>query len=195
MNLEDFSNNFTVTVVQFDDTTSNVSVNFKVQCVPNGRVSIHTSIVDTTGLSEGYTHADIVSAAWNSIKTTVNTWASYNIVKDRLSELSITSTSGVIDLSTFNTHFTVKVSQFELTPKINPTNWSIQFYISRKTNENISTFFSSLVPLTQEFCNNTLCADIAAAGWENIKEYICNWALANMPTDSVVDTIFVPSSM
>lgn len=195
MNLEDFSNNFTVTVVHFDDTTSNASVNFKVKCIPNNRVSIHTTVVDTTQLSEGYTHADVVSAAWENVKTVVNSWASYNIIEEPLSELSITSTSGVIDLSTFNTHFTVKVSQFELSPKINPTNWSIQFYISRKTNENISTFFSSLVPLTQEFCNNTLCADIAAAGWENIKEYICNWALANMPTDSVVDTIFVPSSM
>jgi hypothetical protein len=192
MNLEDFSNNFTVTVVHFDDSTSNISVNFKVQCKTNGRVSIHTSVVDTTELSEGYTESDVVSAAWNSIKTTVNTWASYNIVEDRLSELSITSTSGVIDLSTFNTHFTVKVSQFELTPKINPTNWSIQFYVYRKTNESISTFFSALVPLTQEFCNNTLCADIAGAAWEVVKNEACNWALNNIPTNSVINTIFNP---
>lgn len=195
MNLEDFSNNFTVTVVQFDDTTSNVSINFKVQCIPNGRVSIHTSIVDTTGLSEGYTEADVVSAAWNSIKAIVNTWASYNIVEDKLSELSITSTSGVIDLSTFNTHFTVKVSQFELTPKINPTNWSIQFYVSRKTNESISTFLSALVPLTQEFCNNTLCVDIAEAAWEVVKNEACHWASNNIPTNSVIDTIFNPANI
>lgn len=195
MNLADFNNNFTVTVVQFDDTTSNASVNFKVKCIPNNRVSIHTTVVDTTQLSNGFTDNDVISAAWENVKTVVNSWASFNIIEEPLSIFSVTSTTNVIDLTTFNTHFSVKMVRFELIPNINPTHWCLQYCISRINNQSITTVFESIVPLTQEFCNNTLCADIAAAGWENMKEYICNWALANMPSDSVVDTIFVPSSV
>ena len=195
MNLTDFNNDFTVTVVHFDDTTSNATVNFKVKCIPNNRVSIHTTVVDTTQLSNGFTDNDVLSAAWENVKTVVNTWASYNIIEEPLSVLSVTSTTNVIDLTSFNTHFSVKLVRFELIPNINPTYWCLQYCIARINNQSITTVFESIVPLTQEFCNNTLCADIVDAGWENIKEYICNWALANMPTDSVVDTIFVPSSM
>jgi len=193
MNLGDFNSNFTVRVVQFDNTTTNnISVNFKVQCISNIRVSIHTTIVDTTQLSEGYTDIDVVNAAWENVKTIVNAWASFNITEERLSELLITSTSSVIDVSTFNTHFSVKVVYFKLIPNINPTFWSIQFSVSKKIKENISAVFEGLVPLTQDYCNNSLCSNIAAAGWELVKEQACNWALNNIPTDSIVDTVFIP---
>ena len=33
MNLQDFNNDFTVKVVYFDDTTSNVAVHFSVKCL------------------------------------------------------------------------------------------------------------------------------------------------------------------
>ena len=195
MNIGDFNSNFRVTIVHLDDATSNASVNFKVQCLPNGRVSIHTATVDTTQLSVGYTDSDIVAAAWESIKTTVNQWASYNITEDRLSELTITSTSGVIDLSAFNTHFTVKVSNFEPIPKIDPAHWSIQLQIHRKTQDSIFTFFTALVPLTEEYCNNTLCSDIAQAAWEIVKNQACNWALSNSPSTTVVDTKYTPTNI
>jgi hypothetical protein len=196
MNLQDFNNDFSVKVVYFDDTSSNVAVHFSVKCLVNNRVSIHTSTADTTQLSEGYNDADVLSLAWNNIKTTVNTWASYNITENPLSDLSITSVSNVIGLSTFNANFTVKVIRFELIPNINPTHWCIQYSISRSNSQNISSVFEGLVPLTQEYCNNTLCTDIANAGWELIKDKACNWALNNMPVvDSVVDTIFTPASI
>jgi hypothetical protein len=195
MNLQDFNNDFTVKVVYFDDATSNVAVHFSVKCLVNNRVSIHTSTADTTQLSEGYNDADVLTLAWNNIKTTVNTWASYNIIESPLTVLSITSVSNVISLSTFNANFTVKVIRFELNPNINPTHWCIQYSISRSNSQNISAVFEGLVPLTQDYCNNTLCTDIADAGWELVKDKACNWALDNMPVDSVVDTIFTPASI
>lgn len=195
MNLEDFSNNFTVTVVKFDNSTSNNFVNFKVQCLPNNRVSIHTATVDTTLLAGEFTQADVISSAWDSIKTTVNAWASYNIVENSLSELAITSTSEAIDLTTFNTYFTVKVTQFSLTPAINPTHWCIQLQVHRNTNESIYTLFTSLIPLTSEFCNNTLCSDIATASWELVKNQACNWAVSNLPSESLLNAVYTPTAI
>jgi hypothetical protein len=196
MNLGDFNTDFTVTVVHFDDTTSNVSVNFRVKCNINDRVSIHTTVVDTTELSSGYTDYDVVAEAWENIKTTVNQWASFNILNEPLSELTITSTSNAIDVSTFNTHFTVKVIRFELLPTTDPNYWSIYYSVTSKVKQDISTFFEGLVPLTQEFCNNTLCSNIVTEGWELIKNDACHWASANIPTGSVVlDTIYTPTSI
>jgi hypothetical protein len=195
MNLQDFNNTMTVKIVHFDDSTSNVSVNFQVKCISNGRVSLHTTTVDTTQLSEGYTTTDVLTTAWNNIKATVNTWASFNVTEERLTVVSITSTSDAIDLTTFNTNFTVKVLCFQLIPNINPTNWGIQFSVSRTSNPLISATFEGLVPLTQEYCNNTLCLNIAASAWESVKNQACTWAVNNMPTDSVVDTIFTPTSI
>ena len=195
MNLENFNNNFTVKIVHFDDATSNVVVKFKVRCLLNNRVSLHIATTDTTQLSEGYTISDVVSLSWNNIKTTVNQWASYNISHDPLSYLTITSTSNVIDLSTFNSNFNVKSGFFDILPDTNPTDWCIHYVVTRNNNSNISYGFKGLVPLTQQNCNNTLCADIAAAGWEIVKESACNWASQNLPVETVVDTIFVPVSI
>jgi hypothetical protein len=195
MNLENFNNNFTVKIVHFDDTTSNVVVKFKVRCVFNNRVSLHIATADTTQLSEGYTISDVASLSWNNIKTTVNQWASYNISKNKLSDLTITSTSNVIDLSTFNSNFNVKSSFFDALPDTNPTDWSLHYVVTRNNNSNLSYGFECLVPLTQQNCNNTLCADIAAEGWELVKESACNWAYQNLPVETVVDTIFVPVSI
>lgn len=195
MNLTDFNTNFTVTIVAFDDTTSNVSVHFKVKCNVNDRVSLHTAVADTTLLSEEYTDNDVVTAAWNTIKTTVNTWASFNITEDPVSVLTITSTSNAISLSTFNTNFTVKVTRFEMIPSINPTHWSIHLLIYDTSTPSLSTYYEGLVPLTSEYCNNTLCSDIADAAWELVKNQACDWASQNLPTESVVDTIFVPASV
>lgn len=108
---------------------------------------------------------------------------------------SVTSTSNAIDLTTFNTHFSVKIVRFELIPIINPTYWCIQYQVSRINNQSIVTIFKSLLPLTSQYCNNTLCADITAAGWEIIEDSICSWALANLPVDTVVDTVFTPTSI
>ena len=195
MNLENFNNNFTVKIVHFDDATSNVVVKFKVRCLLNNRVSLHIATADTTQLSEGYTTSDVVSLSWNNIKTTVNQWASYNIIEDPLSDLTITSTSNVIDLSTFNSNFNVKSSFFDIMPENNPTNWCIHYVVTRNNNSNIVHGFKGLVPLTQEYCNNTLGADIAAAGWELVKESACNWASQNLSIGTVVDTIFAPVSI
>lgn len=195
MNLTDFNTDFTVTISRFDDSTSNVSVHFKVQCNINNRVSIHTTVVDTTQLSSGYTNNDVISEAWDNVKTTVNSWASFNILEDPLVEFTVPSTSSAIDLTTFNTHFTVKLIRFELVPTINPSYWSIYYNVTSKVKPNtISNFFEGLIPLTGDFCNNTLCSDIAEAGWELAKNEACYWAVNNIPS-SIVDTVFTPSSV
>ena len=133
MNLETFNNNFTVKIVHYDDANSNVVVKFKVRCVINNRVSLHIATADTTQLSGGYTISDVVSLSWNNIKTTVNQWASYNIIENQLSVLTITSTSNVIDLSTFNSNFNVKSSFFDALPDTNPTDWCIHYVCAEQS--------------------------------------------------------------
>jgi hypothetical protein len=194
LTLQEFNDNFNVTVVHFDNSTSNVAVHFKVRCTPNGRLSIHTSTVDTTQLTPGYTHADITSAAWDSIKSVVNTWAAFNLVENRLTELTVASTSNAINVSTFNTNFLVKIIRFELVPSINPTNWCIGFTVCAIGNESTCNNYEGLIPLTETYCNNTLCSNIVEAGWEIVKDNVCEWAASKVPTQDVLDTNFVPTN-
>ena len=98
-------------------------------------------------------------------------------------------------MSTFNSHFNVKSGFFDILPDTNPTDWCIHYVVRRNNDLNVVSGFQGLVPLTQEYCNNTLCSDIAAAGWELVKESACNWAYQNLPIETVVDTIFVPENI
>lgn len=193
LTLQEFNDNFTVTVVRFDNTTSNISVHFKVQCNKNNRVSIHTAVVDTTQLQQGYTNQDVISQAWSSVKDVVNVWAPFNLAEDRLSELEVTSTSNSINVSTFNTHFKVKIMRFELVPQINPTHWCIGFLVCIRENESICNSFEGLLPINQNYCNNTLCSNIATAAWELIKDGACGWAADKMPLHDVLNINFVPT--
>lgn len=195
LTLQEFNDNFTVTVVHFDNSTSNVVVHFKVQCKKNNRVSIHTATVDTTQLLEGFTNADVVCAAWDAVKTTVNIWAPFNLTEDRLVDFEVTSTSNAIDVSTFNTHFAVKIIRFELVPHINPINWCIGFSVCVKGSESTCQNYEGLLSLTQEYCNNTFCSNIAGSAWELVKERVCAWAAEKLPTHDVLDTNFVPTNI
>lgn len=194
MNLTDFNSDFTVTISRFDDSTSNVSVHFKIQCDLNNRVSIHTTVVDTTQLSSGYTTNDVIAEAWDNVKSAVNSWASLNILEDPLVVFTVPSTSSAIGLSTFNTHYTVTLIRFELVPTINPSYWSIYYCVTSKVKSSISNFFEGLIPLTEDYCNNTLCSNIAEAGWELAKNRACDWAANNIPS-GIVDTVFTPGSV
>lgn len=193
LTLQEFNDNCTVTVVRFDNATSNVSVHFKVLCNNNNRTSIHTTTVDTTQLQPGYTNQDVISHAWESVKNVVNVWAPFNLTEDRLSELEVISTSNSIDVSTFNTHFKVKLMRFELVPQINPVNWCIGFLVCIRENESICNSFEGLLPITQNYCNNTLCTDIAYAAWELVKEGASQWAADKMPLHDVLNINFVPT--
>lgn len=195
LSLQEFNDNFTVTIVRFDNSTSNVLVHFKVHCRPNNRLSIHTTSVDTTQLQQGYTNQDVVTEAWNTVKSVVNSWAEFNLVENRLTELTVSSTSDAIDVSTFNTHFLVKVVRFDLVPQVNPTDWCIGFSVCIRDNESVCQNFEGLIPLTQEYCNNTLCTNIATAAWNLVKSNASDWASSKLPTHDILDTTFVPPNM
>lgn len=193
LTLQEFNDNFTVTIVHFDESTNDiVVVHFKVQCNINKRLSIHTTTVDTTQLTQGYTHNDVILQAWASVKSIVNAWAAFNLVEDKLSQLSVTSTSNSIDVSTFNAHFSLNIIRFELVPSINPSHWCIGFSACIVGNESTCKNYEALIPLTQQYCNNTVCSNIADAAWEVVKDNICQWAVSKLPTQDVLDTIFVP---
>jgi hypothetical protein len=195
LSLQDFTDNFTVTTVHFDNSTTNVSVHFKVHCRPNNRISIHTKSVDTTQLQQGYTSQDVIAEAWNAVKNVVNTWAEFNLSQDRLTELTVTSTSNAIDVNTFNTHFLVKIIRFDLVPQVNPTDWCIGFSLCIRDNESMSQNFEGLISLTQEYCNNTLCTDIANAAWDLVKNNASDWAASKLPNHDILNIIFVPTNI
>jgi hypothetical protein len=192
LTLQEFNDNFTVKIVKFDNSINDAVVYFKVQCIPNDRVSIHTSTVDITQLTSGYTHADIISAAWDSIKTVVNTWAAFNLTENRFTEFTVTSTSDAIDVTTFNNNFIVNIIRFESVPSINPSNWCIGFKVCSIGNNSTCNNFEGLIPLSQNYCNNTLCSNIADATWDVVKDNVCEWASGKLPTKNVLDTLFVP---
>jgi hypothetical protein len=195
LSLQELNDNFTVTTVHFDDSTSNVLVHFKLHCTSNNRISIHTASVDTTQLQQGYTNQDIITEAWNTVKSVVNTWAEFNLLQNRLTELTVSSTSNAIDVNTFNTHFLVKIIRFELVPQVNPTHWCIGFSVCVRDNESVCQNFEGLISLTQEYCNNTLCTDIATAAWDLVKNNVSNWAAIKLVNHDILNIRFVPTNI
>jgi hypothetical protein len=193
LTLQEFNDNFTVTTVRYDNSDmSNVIIHFKVQCNTNKRLSVHTTSVDTTQLSQGFTHSDVINSAWSNIYNTVNQWAAYNLVDDPLNMLTITSTTNDISLTDFNNNFTVYVCRFEPVPMSRPVDWCIGFRVQAKSVENITQNFEGVVPISS-YCNNTLCADIANAAWDIVKGNVCSWAVNKLSLNEVLNNTFVPS--
>jgi hypothetical protein len=83
MTTEDFNNNFAISIGEYDlDEESNtITVNFAIECISNNCKSTWVSVVNTSTLPEGYTSSDVLDAAWNDVKISVNDWAVLNLAK------------------------------------------------------------------------------------------------------------------
>jgi hypothetical protein len=196
LTLETFNENFVVTVVSYkeENNGSSIKVCYKVSCKQNGRVSVHIATVDTTSLSVGYTNVDVVQAGWSTISTVVNQWAAYNLVQDKLNTISITSTTNDISVADFNEQFTINVIRFEPVSIPNPTQWCIGFSISLNDNVNINRNFEGYVNIS-DYCNNTLCAEIATTALNSIKEQVCGWACDQLVNFQVLNKLFTPTAV
>jgi hypothetical protein len=194
MQIEDFVTNFAVTVVDYDDTNYNIAVKFMVLCIPNERVSVHTTTVDARSMSEGYTQDNILDTAWLNVKETVNTWAMNNILNDKLTTIIAPSGNWRISTQLLNDNFTIKVIRFEIVPKEKPTNWCIGFNITMKGNTSMEFYIEGSVPISG-YCNNIVCMDIVNAVWETVKDKICTWAGERIQHSEVLNTPYVPTTL
>ena len=194
LTLKKFNDNFIVTIVHFDNESGNVTIHFKVQSTINSKVSIHKSTVDTKKLSKNFTQKDIISSAWDLIKRTVKIWSICCINEDQLIEYTVTSTSNVIDVSTFNNNFLVKVIRFDLVPSVNPSSWCIGFSVCIRNNESVLNNYEGLISIeTQYNDNDKLCKNITDSAWELIKDNVCNWAVSKLPSNNILNITFLPT--
>jgi hypothetical protein len=193
MTIEDFNTNFAVSIVEYnvDDIANTVTINFAITCTSNNRKSIWVSVVDTTTLSEGYTSSDVLDAAWNDVKASVNDWAVYNLAETAFTEYTVASVSDAITLSDFNTNFTVYLGRFDLYPSIQPTSWCIGFRAQRN-GKDANIYVDATIPIA-DHCNNTLCASIADTVWDLVKSRVSSWAATELAKDNVINTTFVPA--
>jgi hypothetical protein len=194
--LVDFNDSFKVRVADYksDPNTSNITIYFEVKCLLNNRVSVHVANVDTTQLQEGYTFTDVIDVGWQSVKDSVNSWSSSNVVKAQLTTYIPSTTTDDILLTDFNDNFGVSVQRFELYPTMQPNSWCIGLTAYSKTKENIVCYRDCNVSLT-EFCNNTRCLNIVAAAWEQLKGTFCNWAATEFAKANVINTIYIPTDV
>lgn len=197
MTLQDFTTNFVVRIVDYKDLGNDtVKVVFEVKCIVNNRVGVFIADVDTTSLDEGFTHQDVVDAAWNLQKTNVNDWSVTNLPHEVLSAytpLSVADNSP-ITLTDFNNNFTVNVQRYELYPQVNPTSWCVGFSIHKTNDADINMYVDGTVPIESQ-CNNVLCVTVAGAVWDTIKANVCNWAAVELQKISLIDTIFTPTTV
>lgn len=194
MTIEDFNSNFVVRIVDYNNVvdSSDIKVVFEVKCNTNNRVGVFISEVDTTALIEAYTSTEVIAAAWDDVKTTVNSWAVVNIANDVLALFTPLSTTADISLTDFNTNFTVHINRYELYPRTQPSSWCIGFSV-HNTISNQTLYTDGTVPI-QDFCNDVLCVDVATAVWDTLKQRVCLWAATEMSRSTLLNTIYNPTA-
>lgn len=195
MPLQYFNDNFVVRVADYSDvvnTPDTVHVVFEVLCTSNKRVGAFIADIDTTTLSQGFTQADVLEAAWTEVKSDVNDWALVNIEHTQYIAYDPPSTTSAITLQDFNDNFSVQLTRYELYPKVSPSSWCIGFYVYSSTRPGVNMFIDGIVPVG-DFCNNVFCVNVAAAVWDTLKDRICTWAAAELEKPQVVNTVYVPT--
>lgn len=195
--LENFNANFTVRVADYKelvDTPNTVKVIYEVTCNSNRRVGVFISDIDTTTLSEGFTNSDVLEAAWDEVKASVNDWADVNIQQGQYTSFTVPSTTQAITLQDFNDNFNVQLIRYELYPKVSPSTWCVGFYLYSSTRPGVNMFIDGNVAI-EDFCNNVLCVTVTEAVWNTIKERVCSWAADELAKPSVINSTFVPTSL
>lgn len=195
--LEDFTANFVVRIASYNDLGNDtVKVVFEVKCSVNNRVGVFIADVDTTTLDEGFTHQDVVDAAWNLQKTNVNDWSVVNLPHEVLSAYTPSSVAdnSPITLTDFNNNFTVTINRYELYPDVSPTTWCVGFIIRKTNNTAISMFIDGNIPI-ESYCNNVLCTSVVTAVWDTVKTSVCSWAATEVAKTPLIDTIFTPTTV
>lgn len=192
--IEEFTEKFTVRVVEYQVEQNNtISVHFEVRCNVNGRLSIHLANVDPSGIQEDYTTNDVLSLAWESVKSAVSSWATTNVEKAPFSMYTPTTSTNDISVADLNDNFVIRISRWELYPKEKPTTWCIGFSIVKNVGNQTKTI-ECTIPVSA-FCNNTLCLDIMNAAWDVLKNPLCQWAGEQLSPTNVINNIFVPTDL
>lgn len=195
--IETFNANFTVRVADYREvvgTPDTIKVVYEVLCISNKRIGVFISDVDTTTLSVGFTHEDVLEAAWDEVKSSVSDWADVNIEHEQYTTYTVLSTTSAISLQDFNDNFTVQLIRYELYPKVSPVSWCVGFYIYSTTRPGVKMFIDDTVPMA-DYCNNVLCESVTGAVWTIIKERVCSWAAAELEKPPVINTNYVPTSL
>lgn len=196
MSLEDFNRDFVVRIASFTaspDTTT-VHVVFEVKCTANHRVGAFMTDVDTATLNAGHSTDDVVNAAWDAVKATVNPWVVINVQHEILTAFTPQTTTDDISISDFNTYFTVHVGRYELYPTVSPTSWCVAFTVFITDKPDVKMYLDSNVPVN-DWCNNVFCVDVVTAVWEKLKAPICTWAASELVKSHVLNTTYVPTEV
>lgn len=196
MTLVDFNNDFVVRIASYSTSTETtiVHVVFEVKCTANHRVGAFMSDIDTATLNENHTTDDVVNAAWDAVKATVNTWAVINVQHEVLTTFTPQTTTDDISVTDFNTYFTMNVGRYELYPTVSPSSWCVAFTVFLTDKPDTKMYLDSNVPV-QDWCNNVFCVDVVTAVWENLKGPICSWAASELIKSHVLNTTYVPTEV
>lgn len=194
--LEDFQQYFTVRVVEYkadaDIQSQNINVNFEVRCNLNGRLSIHVTSVDVSNM-QTFTENDVLNIAWQQVESNVQDWATTNIGNAPYTTFIPETTTNDISLADLNNNFNIRVYRWELYPKERPTSWCIGFEMTKNVGSQVKTQDCTISTAT--LCNNTLCNDIMTAAWNSMKESFCSWASQVLTDATVINNVYVPSSL
>lgn len=195
LTLEEFSTNFVVKVVDYDDKgNSIVKVVFEVRCLVNNRIGVFIAEIDTTNLSINFTQQDVIERAWMEVKDSVNEWGAVMLSKPVYVQYTVETVSenSQVNLEDFNSNFIVSIRRFELYPSSIPYCWCVGFYIYQLNQPSTNMYIDESVPI-EDHCNNVLCKTIAGAVWDKVKEKVCCWASSQLNKQSLIDATFYPT--
>jgi hypothetical protein len=197
LTLEEFNTDFNVRIVDYQALENDViKVTFEVRCNQNNRVGVFIANVDTTELAEEFDTQDVVTAAWDEVKTSANEWGVVNLPKVQFTTYTVDSVpvNSSITLQDFNTNFVVRIQRFELYPITSSNTWCIGFHVYNVNKASQNMYVDGTVPVA-DYCNNVLCDSVADAVWETVSDRVVTWASTQLARATVIDTQFTPVSV
>jgi hypothetical protein len=203
ISMQDFNNNFSVQIrsVEKDHTdetgTYPYGVGFNVICRPNSRTMYFESHLTSNMIPEGATESDAANIAWSNLLPDVKTWAGTALGANSLIGSTYVPTlnfsSNTIDLSTYNSDFTTKVSRFEVYPQTAPSSWCVGFTAYKNSASNVFTYFDTNIKVST-FAITRAETEILDMGWSNLMGSFGSWAIAKESESTLLNTTFTSSN-
>ena len=206
---EEFAENFITQIRAVEktgdgDDCCDYTIGFNVVCKPNNRVMYFESCVESNvlpSLSNLICHDEVACVGWSNVLPQIKTWAAQALTASNLlgsvfipdSNLTFTTASN-IDLPTYTSNFTTKVSRFEVYPPQQPKSWCVGFSVYRNTS-NFDYMYTDTNVIVDSFSTIRAEDEILNKGWSNTKENIGIWAAKKMAESPLINSVFINSNI
>jgi hypothetical protein len=206
ISMQDFNDNFAIHIrsIEKDHTDETgvhpYGVGFNVICTTNRRCMFFEAHLTSNQIPEGALEVDIANIAWSNLLPDVKTWSKTALGAESLIGSSYipsldfaSNPNPSIDLETYNSNFTTKVSRFEVYPQTSPNSWCVGFNVNKNTCSNNNAYFDTNIQVST-FAETRAETEILDMGWSNLRGAFGAWASTKDAEPVMLNTSFTSSN-